>query len=155
VPVPYFLLFLCFRKVIQEIFLELDKTKPEFPISPRHETESKEESEWGQGQPHHVVARVDPWARHPMVSGPWVPSHIAPSPIKSLRRENPRSIGIFLDKVPQRRRRRRPILGDRSLCSGTLPGRGIAPGAISIDSTAIFIAVAASCDEEGVVLPRG
>jgi hypothetical protein len=27
-------------------------------------------------------------------------------------------------------------------------GRGIAPGAISIDSTAIFIAVADSCDEE-------
>jgi hypothetical protein len=43
--------------------------------------------------------------------------------------------------------------GDRSLCSGTLPGWGIAPGAISIDSTAIFITVADSHDEEGVVLP--
>jgi hypothetical protein len=40
------------------------------------------------------------------------------------------------------------------LCSGTLPGGGIAPGAISIDSTAIFIAVAGSHDEEGVVLPE-
>jgi hypothetical protein len=45
-------------------------------------------------------------------------------------------------------------LGDRSLCSGTLPGRGIAPGAISIDSTVIFIAVADSHDEEGVVIPE-
>jgi hypothetical protein len=27
VPVPFFLLFLCFRKATQEIFLELDKTK--------------------------------------------------------------------------------------------------------------------------------
>ena len=45
--------------------------------------------------------------------------------------------------------------GDRNLCSDTLLGRGIAPGAISIDSTAIFIAVADSHDEEGVVLPRG
>jgi hypothetical protein len=27
VPVPCFLLFLCFRKVTQEIFSELDKTK--------------------------------------------------------------------------------------------------------------------------------
>jgi hypothetical protein len=35
------------------------------------------------------------------------------------------------------------------------PGRGIAPRAISIDSTAIFITVADSHDEEGVVLPRG
>jgi hypothetical protein len=45
-------------------------------------------------------------------------------------------------------------LGDRSLCFGTLPGRGIAPGAISIDSIAIFIVVAVSHDEEGVVLPE-
>jgi hypothetical protein len=53
----------------------------------------------------------------------------------------------------------------RSLCSGTLPGRGSALGAISIDSitstavsidfTAIFFNVAVSYDEEGVVLPRG
>ena len=48
-----------------------------------------------------------------------------------------------------------PNSGDRSLCFGTLPGRGIAPGAISIDATAIFITVAASHDEEGVVLHRG
>jgi hypothetical protein len=44
-------------------------------------------------------------------------------------------------------------LGDRNLCSGILSGWGIAPRAISIDSTAIFIAVADSHDEEGVVLP--
>jgi hypothetical protein len=31
VPVPYFLLFLCFRKVTQEIFSELDKTKARNP----------------------------------------------------------------------------------------------------------------------------
>jgi hypothetical protein len=53
-------------------------------------------------------------------------------------------------------------LGDRSLCSGTLPGRESAPGAISIDSiastivsidfTAISINIAFSHDEEGVVL---
>jgi hypothetical protein len=34
-------------------------------------------------------------------------------------------------------------------------GTGIAPGAISIDSTAISIAVVVTHDEEGVVLPRG
>ena len=47
------------------------------------------------------------------------------------------------------------IRGTESLYFGTLPGRGIAPGAISIDSTAISIAAADSHDEEGVVLPRG
>ena len=59
------------------------------------------------------------------------------------------------EKFRRGRHRRKQVSGDRSLCSGTLPGRGIAPGAISIDSTAIFIAVADSHDEEGVVLPRG
>jgi hypothetical protein len=56
-------------------------------------------------------------------------------------------------------------LGDRILCSGTLPGQGSAPGAISIavsvvsavsiDLTAISTNLAISYDEEGVVLPRG
>ena len=59
------------------------------------------------------------------------------------------------EKFRRGRHRRKQVSGDRSLCSGTLPGRGIAPGSISIDSTTIFIAVADSHDEEGVVLPRG
>jgi hypothetical protein len=56
-------------------------------------------------------------------------------------------------------------LGDRSLCSGTLPGQGSASGAISIDAvastavsidfTAIFTNIVVSYDEEGVVLPQG
>jgi hypothetical protein len=56
-------------------------------------------------------------------------------------------------------------LGERSLCSGTLPGWGSAPGSISIDSiastaisidfTAVSIDVVVSYDEEGVVLPWG
>jgi hypothetical protein len=72
---------------------------------------------------------------------------------------------FFRERVLQLRRRHRQISGDKSLCSGTLPGRGCAPGAISIntiasiavsiDFTAISIDVAVSHDEEGVVLPRG
>jgi hypothetical protein len=150
-----FLLFLCFSKVTQEIFSELDEMKPEVPIFPDMRWSPKQRGRGARRQPHQVVARVPPWPRHPMVWGPWVPSDIAPPPIKSLRRENPKSIAISPRKVPQRRRRQRPISGDRSLCFGTLPGWGIAPGAISIDSTAIFIAVAVSHDEKGVVLPRG
>jgi hypothetical protein len=81
---------------------------------------------------------------------------------KSLHRENPKSVGIFPRKILQCRHRRRPISGERSLCSSTLPRWGIAPRAISIDSTAvsidftaISIDVVVSHDEEGVVLPRG
>jgi hypothetical protein len=79
--------------------------------------------------------------------------------------ENPKTIGVFPRIVLQCRRHRRPNSRDRSLCSGTPPGRGSAPGAISvdviastavsIDFTAISINVDVSHDEEGVVLPRG
>jgi hypothetical protein len=99
-----------------------------------------------------------------VVWGPWSTPDIAPSPIERLRPENPKSIGVFPSIVSQRRRHRQ-ISGDRNLCSGTLPGRGSALGAISIDSIAstavsidfitISIDVAVSHDEEGVVLPRG
>jgi hypothetical protein len=95
-----------------------------------------------------------PWPRQALVWPPRVPSDIALPPINCLRRGKPKWIGIHPRKVPQRRRHQRPISGDRSLYSGTLSGQGIAPGAISIDSTDIFIAVADSHDKEGVVLHR-
>jgi hypothetical protein len=49
VPVPYFLLFLCFRKVTQEIFSELDETKarcPEIYRSFQRTEEEMERSHW-------------------------------------------------------------------------------------------------------------
>jgi hypothetical protein len=150
-----FLLFLYFRKVIQEIFSELDETKPEVPILLSRSRSPKRRQRRAGRRPHHRVARSHLWLRHHMVWAPRAPTDIALPPINCLRRENPKSIGILLRKVRQHRRHRRPISGDRSLCTGTLPRWGIAPGAISIDSTVIFISVAVSHDEEGVVLPRG
>jgi hypothetical protein len=147
-----------FQKSYTENIFEIGRNEGRTSYFSRHETKSEGEPEGARGPPHHLVARVTPRARHSMVCGPWLPFDIAPPPIKSLRRKNPKSIGVFPNKVPQRRRRQRPISGDRSLYSGTLPGRGSAPGAISIvsiDFTAISINVAVSHDEEGVVLPRG
>jgi hypothetical protein len=85
-----------------------------------------------RGWPHNKGARPSPWPRPPIVRPPWSTSDDAPLPIRSLRTENPRGIGKISRRVPQLRRRRRQILGDRSLYSGTLPGRGSAPEAISI-----------------------
>jgi hypothetical protein len=85
-----------------------------------------------RGWPHHEGAQPRPWSRPPVVWSPWSPPDDAPSPIRSLGIENPKTIGVFPRIVPQRRRRRRQISGDRNLCSGTLPGRRSAPGAISI-----------------------
>jgi hypothetical protein len=44
VPVPYFLLFLCFRKVTQEIFSELDETKARHPDISRSFQKTEEET---------------------------------------------------------------------------------------------------------------
>jgi hypothetical protein len=97
-----------------------------------------------------------------VVRWPWQPPNAASPPIKSLPTENPKTIGVFPRTVPQLRYCHRQISGDRSLCSGTLPGWGIALGAISIavsaisiDLTAISINLDVSYDEKGVVLPRG
>jgi hypothetical protein len=46
---PVFLLFWCFRKVTQEIFLELDETKAEPPNIYRSFQKTEEEMERGQG----------------------------------------------------------------------------------------------------------
>jgi hypothetical protein len=150
-----FLLFLYFRKVIPKIFSELDKSKPKVPILLTRRRSPKGRRRRAVRQPHHGVAWVPPWPHLHVVWAPRVPSEIALPPIKCLRRENPKSSSIHPRKVPQRHRHRRPILGDRSLYSGTLSGRVIAPGAISIYSTTIFIDVANSQDDEGLVLPRG
>jgi hypothetical protein len=47
VPVLYFLLFLCFRKVTQEIFSELDETKARHPEIYRSFQRTEEEIERG------------------------------------------------------------------------------------------------------------
>jgi hypothetical protein len=58
VPVPCFLLFLCFRKATQEIFSELDEMKPEPPIFPEREKKSEGEPEGGRDPPHQGVVRL-------------------------------------------------------------------------------------------------
>jgi hypothetical protein len=60
VPVPCFLLFLCFRKATQEIFSELDKTTTKTPIFPGRRTRTVRESEGARGQAHHRVVRPPP-----------------------------------------------------------------------------------------------
>jgi hypothetical protein len=53
VPVPCFLLFLCFRKVTEEIFSELDETKASRPDISWSFQRTEEEMEWGHEGPSH------------------------------------------------------------------------------------------------------
>jgi hypothetical protein len=48
VPVPYFLLFLCFKKVTQEIFSKFDETKARRPDISRSFQNTEEETEPSQ-----------------------------------------------------------------------------------------------------------
>jgi hypothetical protein len=144
-----------FQKSCTWNILGIRRNKSQTSYFSRHEDGVQSRDRGGHRGSHAIGWRAPLWPRHHVVLAPLVPSNIALPPINCLWRENPKSIGIHPRKVLQRRRHRRPILGDRSLCSGTLPGWGIAPGAISIDSTAIFIDIADSHDEKGVVLPRG
>jgi hypothetical protein len=68
VPVPCFLLFLCFRKATQEIFSELDETKAEPPIFPDTSQSPKMRWRGARGRPHARVARPGPGLCHQEVS---------------------------------------------------------------------------------------
>jgi hypothetical protein len=58
VPVPWFLLLLCFKKVIQEIFSELDETKAEVSNYLTGRRSPKESRRRTKGRPHLVVVRA-------------------------------------------------------------------------------------------------
>jgi hypothetical protein len=110
VPVSCFLLFLCFRKVTQEIFSELDETKAKVPIYLTQRRSPTERRRGARGQPHHRVARATPWPRHKGVWTPGPAPDIALLPINSLRWENPKGWTLFM-KHTASRRRHRPEIG--------------------------------------------
>jgi hypothetical protein len=90
VSVLCFLLFLCFIKVTQEIFLELDEIKAEPPIFTEALRRPKMRRRGARGQAHHMVAWPSPWPHHHMMRPPGPPSDAALSPTKSPRREKPK-----------------------------------------------------------------
>jgi hypothetical protein len=75
--------FLCFRKVTQEIFSELDKTKVEPPIFTEASRRPKMRPRGARGQAHHMVVWPSPWLCHHMVRPGGPPSDAALSPINS------------------------------------------------------------------------
>jgi hypothetical protein len=77
----YFLLFLCFRKVTQEIFSELDKTKAKVPIYLKGRRSPEERRSRTRRRPHHRVAWATPRPRHQGVLPPGPPPDIALLPI--------------------------------------------------------------------------
>jgi hypothetical protein len=130
VPVPYFLLFLCFRKATHKIFSELDETKDEVPIFPDVRRSPKLRQRGTRGRPHHGVARARTWPHHQVVGPPSPPPDVALPPIYSPRWENPKTQSIFHEtyyKPPPSSTR--DWEGPEAL-PGTLPERGITAGGL-------------------------
>jgi hypothetical protein len=120
-----FMLFLCFRKVTQEIFSELDETKAKVPIYLKGRRSPEERWSRTRRRPHHRVARATPWPRHLVVWAPGPLPDIALPPIYSLRRENPKGRTLFhktyCKPLPSSSRDREGL----EALPGTLPERGI------------------------------
>jgi hypothetical protein len=72
VPVPYFLLFLCFGKVTQEIFSELDETKASRPDISRSFQNTEEEMEPDQRLATPQGGATQGWPAPPGGVGPLV-----------------------------------------------------------------------------------
>jgi hypothetical protein len=96
-----FLLFLCFRKATQEIFLQLDDTKAKIPIFPKASRSPKQTRRGARRRPHHGMARATPWPRHGLVWAPGPHSDAALPPIYSPRRENLKNPDQFLRNILQ------------------------------------------------------
>jgi hypothetical protein len=155
VPVPVFCYFCVSKKLHMKYSLNWMKWSPKFLFSPTWDRVQSRDG-GGPGGGHTTWwCGCTPGCATLWCGAPGQPPDITLPPIKSPRHENPKSIGVHPRKILQCRRHQRRSSRGRSLCSGTLPGWAIAPGAISIDSIAISINVANSYDEEGVVLPRG
>jgi hypothetical protein len=130
VSVPCFVLFLCFRKVTQEIFPELDETKAKHPKIYRSFQRTEEETEKGHRAAIPPGARPAPSSRPPVVRPSWSTSGAAPSPIKTPRREIPKHLITFpethRDPPPSSTRDRE----DLEALPGNLSERGIATGGL-------------------------
>jgi hypothetical protein len=101
VSVPCFLLFLCFRKATQEIFLELDETKAKPAIFPEASRRLKMRRRGARGQAHPRVARPTPGPRHQGVRPAGPPPDAALPPIYSPRREKPKGRIAFPQNILQ------------------------------------------------------
>ena len=101
------------RKVLLRIFSELHETKGQVPIFPTRTRSPKERRRGARRRPNHMAARPHLLPRQPMVWAPRGSTNVAPSPIYSPRRENPKKPSHISRRVPQRRRHRRQVSGDR------------------------------------------
>jgi hypothetical protein len=126
-PLCQFPIFCCFC-VSEKLHRNWMKQKSNMQIFNEASRGPKRRQSRAREWPHHQGARPRAWPRRPMVSPTWSTSDIAPSPIKTPRREKPKHPITFLETYhdpPTSSTRDRE--GPEAL-PGTLPERGITTG---------------------------
>ena len=121
-----------FRKVVLEIFSELDETKAKVPIFLTRSRSLKERRRGSVGHPHHVVAQSHLLPCRHMVRTPRASTDAAPSPIYSSIRENPKYPSHIPRKVPEPPPPSTLTREGFEALPGTLPERGIITGGLYI-----------------------
>ena len=129
-PVPCFLLFLCFRVIHRKYSRNWTKQVPEVLFFPEASRDPKRSRRGATRAPHTRAARPSPWPRPLCVRPPRSTSDDAPLPIKTPRREKPKYPMNFLET-----HRNPPPSSTRDqegpeALPGTLPKRGIATGGL-------------------------
>jgi hypothetical protein len=90
-------------------------------------TESKGETDTSREAATPCHGAGPPLPRLAMVWAPRASTDLALPPIYCPWCKNPKKGSLHQWKFPQCHHHQRQVLGDRNLCSGTLPGWGIAP----------------------------
>jgi hypothetical protein len=130
VPVPCFLLFLCFRNAYRKYSRNWTKQKPDVQIFHGASRRPERRRSRARGRPHHGAAQPRAGTHPLVVWAPWSTSDTAPSPIKTPRQEKPKHPITF----PETHRDPPPSStrdweGPEALL-GTLPERGITTGGL-------------------------
>src|SRR5215213_5743933 len=135
-----------FRNPSNEIFSESDEINAQVPIFPGTIQNTREPPEGSPGgpTPHPGAARGGAAPPYGVVAPG--PLRGCPSAYLKPPSRKPYDVGRNPQKPPEPPPSRSQDLGDRSLCSGTLPEGEVPPKGFSIDtaaiSTAIFITAA-------------
>ena len=120
------------RKVVLEIFSELDETKAQVPIFLSRTRSSKETRRGPRRRPHHVAARSHLLPRCDVVWAPRASTDVAPSPINTSIRENPKYMSHIPRKVPEPPPPSTLTREGSEALPSTLPERGIIIGGLYV-----------------------
>jgi hypothetical protein len=131
VPVPCFLLFLCFRSDTHRKYSRnWTKQVPEVLFFLEASRDPKRSRRGATGQAHTRLARPRPWPCRHGVRRPGATPDVAPSSIKTPRWKKPKCPINFSEHIAIRRRHRPEDREGPEALPGTLPERGIAIGGL-------------------------